>query len=265
MTNTAPAGQGQAQPARPTSHARKALAYATDRQAVAAAIGEGVEIADLAVVAASNPWGMPDDQNGYVDFDLDQAKAEVAAYKQDTGATSLSFTLSGLPGIDDIKVLQLVQSQWKDAGIDVSIETLEQTAYITKIVAGDYQAAFFRNYGYADPDRTTTSGRRPRPRAPATSASTSPSTRRPSWTTDLNTGRAERLPQRRARPPTTTWSTSSTRPRPTSGSTARPYSIIADPSVQGPRKAASEVRFGNFQPKTWWADLWRDVELTRSA
>ena len=95
---------------------------------------------------------MPDDQNGYVNFDLDQAKAEVAQYEKDTGATSLSFTLSGLPGIDDIKVLQLVQSQWKDAGIDVNIETLEQTAYITKIATGDYQAAFFRNYGYADPD-----------------------------------------------------------------------------------------------------------------
>jgi ABC-type transport system substrate-binding protein len=95
---------------------------------------------------------MPDDQNGYVNFDLDQAKAEVEAYKKSTGAPSLSFTLSGLPGIDDIKVLQLLQSQWKDAGIEVNIETLEQTAYITKIATGDYQAAFFRNW--ASPTRT---------------------------------------------------------------------------------------------------------------
>ena len=35
---------------------------------------------------------------------------------------------------------------------DAKIETLEQTAYITKAVTGDYQAAFFRNYGYSDPD-----------------------------------------------------------------------------------------------------------------
>ena len=35
-----------------------------------------------------------------------------------------------------------------------------------------------------------------------------------------------------------------------------PYSIIADPSVKGFAKAKA-VGFGNFQPKTWWADLWR--------
>ena len=34
-----------------------------------------------------------------------------------------------------------------------NIETLEQTAYITKIATGGYQAAFFRNYGYPDPDQ----------------------------------------------------------------------------------------------------------------
>ena len=41
---------------------------------------------------------------------------------------------------------------------------------------------------------------------------------------------------------------------PTSGSTA-PYSIHADPGV-GFAKAKA-VGFGNFQPKTWWGDLWR--------
>ncbi len=35
-----------------------------------------------------------------------------------------------------------------------------------------------------------------------------------------------------------------------------PYSIIADPQVMGFAKATA-VGFGNFQPKTWWGDLWR--------
>ena len=51
-------------------------------------------------------------------------------------------------------MLQLLDSQWKDVGINVTIDSLEQTAYITKIALGNYQAAFFRNYGYADPDST---------------------------------------------------------------------------------------------------------------
>ncbi len=118
MTNTSPQLKGKDNPLA-DPHARKALAYATDRNAVAALIGEGIEI-PTSPWSPSSPWGMPDDQNGYVDFDLDKAKAEVEEYKKDTGATTLSFTLSGLPGIDDIKVLQLVQSQWKDAGIETS-------------------------------------------------------------------------------------------------------------------------------------------------
>ncbi len=55
--------------------------------------------------------------------------------------------------MDDARTLQLLQGQWKQAGITVNIETLEQTAYITKIATGGYQAAFFRNYGYPDPDQ----------------------------------------------------------------------------------------------------------------
>ena len=34
-----------------------------------------------------------------------------------------------------------------------------------------------------------------------------------------------------------------------------PYSLIASPKVHG-LKEASEVPFGNFQPKTWLANLW---------
>ena len=47
---------------------------------------------------------------------------------------------------------QLLQSQWAEAGIDMSIETLEQTVYITRVVVSDFQAAFSRNYGFSDPD-----------------------------------------------------------------------------------------------------------------
>ena len=65
---------------------------------------------------------------------------------------TLRFTVLGTPGEDDIKVLQLLQSQWKEAGIEMSIETLEQTAYISRAVVSDFQALFSRNYGYADPD-----------------------------------------------------------------------------------------------------------------
>ncbi len=95
---------------------------------------------------------MPDDQNGYVDFDLDAAKAEVAEYKADTGAATVSSRSSGQPGIEDVRIMQLLQSQWKDAGIDMNIETVDQGGFITRIVTGDFQAAMTKNYSFADPD-----------------------------------------------------------------------------------------------------------------
>ncbi len=253
MTNTSPQLKGKDNPLADPD-ARKALAYATDRDAVAKLIGEGIEI-PTSPWSPSNPWGMPDDQNGYVNFDLDQAKAEVEAYKKTTGATSLSFTLSGLPGIDDIKVLQLLQSQWKDAGIEVNIETLEQTAYITKIATGDYQAAFFRNYGYADPDSDFSFWSSTTAKGAGNLSINFTQYTTPALDKDVNTGRQsgyvnvrkdayDDLVHQLNAATTNIWLYRT------------PYSIIADPKVMGFAKAKA-VGFGNFQPKTWWGDLWR--------
>jgi ABC-type transport system substrate-binding protein len=74
-------------------HARRALAYATDRQAVAAVVGEGVD-SPTSPFAPDSPWGRPEDQNNYPEHDVDQAKAEVEAYKTDTGESSLHVTLT---------------------------------------------------------------------------------------------------------------------------------------------------------------------------
>jgi peptide/nickel transport system substrate-binding protein len=254
MTNTAPEPGGKPNPLA-NVHARRALAYATDRDAVASAIGEGVQV-PTSPWSPTNPWGMPSDQNGYVDHDLEKAKQEVEAYKADTGATSLSFELAGLPNLDDQKVLQLLDSQWQAAGIEVSIDSLEQTAYITKIAVGDYQAAFFRNYGYADPDgdfyfwsSTTAKG------------SGNISINFTQYTTpqidqDLTTGRQNGYPNIRKQAyddlvhqlnasATNIWLYNT------------PYSFIADPKVHGLPQTGG-VRFGNYMAKTWLGGLWRE-------
>ena len=198
---------------------------------------------------------MPKDQNGWVSPNLDQAKQEVEQYKQDTGASSLDITLSGLPNIDDQKVLQQIDSQWKQAGINVTIESLEQTAYITKIAVGNYQAAFFRNYGYPDPDddyyfwsSTTAKG------VNNVSINFTQYTT-PQMDQDLNTGRQSGYPNIRKdayddlvkqlnASATNIWLYNT------------PYSFIADQTVHGLAKMKA-VPFGNYSPKTWLGDLWR--------
>jgi len=253
MANTGPQVSGTANPLS-NVHARKALAYATDRQAVADLIGDGVSI-PTSPWAPTNPWGMPDDQNGYVNFDLDQAKAELELYKKDTGNATLSFTLSGLPDVDGTRVLQLLQSQWKEIGIQTQIETLEQTAYITKAATGNYQAAFFRNYGYSDPDMnyyfwssSTAKG------VGAISINFTQFTT-PALESSLTTGRQSGFVDVRKQ------AYDDLTRELNSGFTniwlyRTPYSLIAEKQVRG-LTSPRTIAFGNYEPKTWLGDLWR--------
>ncbi|MGZ4703310.1 MAG: ABC transporter substrate-binding protein [Acidimicrobiales bacterium] len=253
MTNTSPQISGKVNPlANP--HARKALALATDRQAVARLIGEGVEI-PTSPWSPSSPWGMPDDQNGYVDFNLDAAKAEVAAYVQDTGASKLSFTLLGQPGIDEVRLMQLLQSQWKDAGIEMNIETVEQSGFITRAVLGDFQAAMTKNYSFADPDLNYSFWSSTTAKGNGNLSINFTQYTTPEMEANLNTGRESGYVDVRKK------AYNELVPQLNAGFTniwlyRTPYSLIADPQVKGLAKAR-EVSFANTEPKTWLGDLWR--------
>jgi len=255
LANTAPTVEGKPNPLG-NIHARKALAYATDRQAIASTIGDGIETAS-SPWSPSNPWGLPDDQTGYVDFDIEKAKAELADYTKDTGQATLSFTVLGTPGEDDIKVLQLLQSQWKDAGIDMSIQTLEQTAYISRAVVSDFEALFSRNYGYADPDTNYIFWSAGSAKGVGNLSINFAQFTSPPLESALTTGRESGYVDVRKQayhdvarelnagfPDIWLYRT--------------PYSLIADPHVKGLTKAR-EVGFGNYQPKTWLGDLWRSA------
>jgi peptide/nickel transport system substrate-binding protein len=253
MTSTAPVVRGKPNPLSDI-HARLALAYATDPVPVAATIGEGVQIPS-SPWSPPSPWSMPKDQNGWVSPNLDQAKQEVASYLTDSGASSLDITLSGLPNIDDAKVLQQLASQWKQAGINVTIESLEQTAYITKIATGDYQAAFFRNYGFADPDANYVFFSSSTAKGAGTVSINFTQYTTPDLEKDLATGRTSGFPNVRKdayddlvkqlnASATNIWLYNT------------PYSFVADPSVHG-LSNAEKVSFGNYMPKTWQSKLWR--------
>lgn len=135
-------------------HARKALAYGTDRQAVVDLVSAGEPIGmDTSPFSEGSKWGgLAPDETGYPAYSLEQAKAEVEAYKADTGQPTLSFVFSGFPNTEDLDLQQNLLEQWRKAGIDARIETTEQTAFIGMLVQTNFQAALFRNYAYPDPD-----------------------------------------------------------------------------------------------------------------
>jgi peptide/nickel transport system substrate-binding protein len=150
QTNTAPSIDGVDNPFA-NIHARQALAYATDRETIASSIDPTIEV-PTSPWPPESPWGMAEKDNGYVDFDLDKAKAEVAAYEKDTGKPNLTFTLIAPTGVDNGKLMQTLQAQWQAAGAVVNLQQMEESPFISQTITSKYQIAISRNYAFADPD-----------------------------------------------------------------------------------------------------------------
>ena len=131
-------------------HARRALAYATDPNAANQAVGGGIqEVADQPYTK-DEQYYVPD--AGYVSYDTAKAEEEVQAYKDDTGESSLSFTLKIPSGGSQKAEAELLQSQWGAVGIQASLNELEQSAFLGDIFTSTFQAAMFRNFAYVNPD-----------------------------------------------------------------------------------------------------------------
>ena len=150
LANTAPDIGGAPNPLS-NLHARRALARATDQQALADAVGTGIRL-PRSPISSDGKWGLPDDQTGYPSFDPAKAKEELDQYKRDTGASSLQVELSSVSDTDTLRVAQSLQAQWREAGIETTISSKEAGAFVADVVFGKYQLALFGMYGAPDPD-----------------------------------------------------------------------------------------------------------------
>jgi peptide/nickel transport system substrate-binding protein len=130
-------------------NAREALAYGTDVEALIQTVGADITIAAESPWAEGTPWHVED--HGYVEYDPVRAQQAVDAYVDETGQP-LEFDLAGIAQVSVTQVQELLVEQWRQLGIAANIDTLEQTAYISNIATGDFEAAWFRNYSYWDPD-----------------------------------------------------------------------------------------------------------------
>jgi len=124
-------------------HARKAVAYGIDYKTV-----NHVRAHDIPTIA-NGPYAPGSEgylaDSGYPTFNLDTAKQEVAAYKADTGK-DLTFTLGGTPDPEGVQTNEFVKSELEQAGMKVSTYTVEQTQYINKAVARDFEMYAWRNF-----------------------------------------------------------------------------------------------------------------------
>ncbi|MDQ1438411.1 MAG: peptide/nickel transport system substrate-binding protein [Acidimicrobiaceae bacterium] len=126
---------------------RKALAYATDRRTVVNTVYAGILPDATGPFDKNSPYA---NDSGYPSFDLDKAKALVAEYENEKGP--ITFELGTTNSAKNLQAVQLVQSQWKDAGITTTLKQVDQSQFILNALVGNYSAYLWRQFGEPDPD-----------------------------------------------------------------------------------------------------------------
>jgi peptide/nickel transport system substrate-binding protein len=132
-------------------HARNAIAYAINRDEVNRIIYGGILTPAQGPFAPGNVGYLV--SSGYPNYDLAKAQSEVAAYKQQTGAPSLTFTITYSTDPTTTKTVQLLQQMWRAAGITAHLQGVgDQSALINIAIGRKFQLITWRNHPGADPD-----------------------------------------------------------------------------------------------------------------
>ena len=127
---------------------RLAIAHAIDKVKLNELANKGLpKVADGAF--APGVLGHLDDP-GFPKYDLAAAKKGVAAMKAKGKDTSVSLLTSDGPVA--VRQAQIQKGMLEDAGFTVSLEIESEADLISRVIAGDYELASFRNQPGEDPD-----------------------------------------------------------------------------------------------------------------
>ena len=150
MLNTAEGTENRGNPFR-NVHARRALAYATDRQQIAQRVGQGVQMTPYGY-RPDSVWA-PDGADGTLPYDPEKAKAEIEIYKRETRSSKLSFTFTAIIAEEIQAITLALKEQWAKVGITATIDSIEPVKLPILAALGQYQAMWFRLHDFPDPDQ----------------------------------------------------------------------------------------------------------------
>lgn len=237
-------------------HARRALAYAANPKEIIETIGYGEAMTTSTSPLVGNYRLDPAETGWAYSYNPEKAKEEIELYKQDTGYDDFAFTFSGLGTLEDRQIMELLERQWEEVGMKVTIDTREQTAYIGQLVAGGFQAAYFRNYAYKDPDSNYVFWSCDTAKGLGLISINFSQYCSPEIDALLKIGREnpnvedrraayKQLTQLRNEATIDIWLFDT------------PYSVIADKNIRG-LNPLRENGFGDFLPKPWmWTSIWK--------
>jgi peptide/nickel transport system substrate-binding protein len=125
---------------------RRAMAYAIDQQRYVNVVNAGITPVSRGPFVPGSPY---EGATGYPGHDLARAQALVRDYERDRGKLSLTYTTttSVSPAAS-----QLLQAMWRAAGIDVSIDVVDESRFGLDTLQGRYQAASYSTLAADDPD-----------------------------------------------------------------------------------------------------------------
>ena len=90
-------------------------------------------------------------ETDYPTFDLDKAKSWCSEYEAEKGPIKFVLGTTTDP-VDPASRAGRSRACAQAAGMDVTVKSFEQSAYITNAVTGDYTAQMWRQFGAPDPD-----------------------------------------------------------------------------------------------------------------
>lgn len=126
---------------------RRAIALATDQVSYNETVDDGVPAIANGPFKEGSPWRVETD---YPSFDLPTATALIEEYEAEVGP--VVFDLGTTDNPEAKESIQVLESMWEQAGMEVNLKTSDQTTFISDALVGNYQANLWRQFGAPDPD-----------------------------------------------------------------------------------------------------------------
>lgn len=127
--------------------ARQALAYATDKQGLIDTVHAGLFEPANGIFQPGSGWYTDVE---FPQFDPDKARELVEEYEADVGP--FEFDFSGTNSVEDTQIRQALAQQWDQVGIEATLDNLDPTQSILKVLGGDFQASNFALFTAQHPD-----------------------------------------------------------------------------------------------------------------
>jgi peptide/nickel transport system substrate-binding protein len=127
---------------------RMALAKAVDRDTLIDKAYFGQALPAYGVLNAAVTWAYRDDKPRTQEFDLNESKRLLSR----AGADGISLNLTG--PAESQRELEVLGDMLSKAGVDVALDIVEETVYITRRDEGNYQAIHSGSVTDFDPDES---------------------------------------------------------------------------------------------------------------